>query len=412
MKNKSLLRLVLCFVCSSAFGVGNLSADTILMPNNRTLSGTAIQTNGDDVLILTKHAAFNFSKNSIKGIKPDAEKMDASASGRLPDFQKAISFLSKQSWAVNLTPIPATVIDKGIFRNVPYSSFRCGGDYEVNIYGDLESPSAIEIGLYRKLLADDSAKANCVAFVASLLSESADKDILRNLDLKKDLKSRDGVTFEITPPTDEDSYNGWWISVYSEKQLNLARASDDDLQQISVAKSQILKQSSNTSDDDSWSADDLKQARTPRKARISFTDKSGNLMKDVEVVRVVDGVSLIWSDMSKDGQNLRSGAVRLEDLPEDLRAKFGYDPTKTKTADDLAKADKDRWHQEAQTTQAAQSAQQLSQVALPQYVTPSLGNNYSSDSGYSGGGRVYVHGYTRKNGTYVNSYTRSSPHRR
>lgn len=409
MKNKALLRLVLCLACSFAF---NAVADTILMANSRTLTGTVIQTNGDDVLILTKNAAFNFSKASIKGIKPDAGTTSLPDAGRLPDLQRAVSFLSKQAWATSLTPIPATVIDKGILRNVPYSSFRCGGDYELNIYGDLEHPAAIEIGVYRKLLDDDSAKANCAAFIASLLGESADKNVLQELDLKKDLKSRDGMTFEITPPTDEDSYNGWWISVYSEKQLNLARASDDELQQISVAKSQILKQSKVESDDDSWSANDLKQARTPQKTKISFTDKSGNLIKDVEVVRVIDGVSLMWSSMSEDGGSVKSGMVRLEDLPENLRVKFGYDPAKTKAADDLAQANKERWQKEAQATQAAQSAQQVAEAALPQYSSPYNGSSYSSGSSYSGGGRVYVHGYYRKNGTYVNSYTRSAPRRR
>ena len=150
MTNKFSVVLVLACLC----GFLPASADTIVMLNNHVLTGTTIQTNDDDVLILTRYAAFNFSKASIKGILPESADASFSSTNRLPDFQKAVLFLSQQPWATNLTPIPATVIDKGILRNVPYTSFHCGSDYEVNIYGDLEHPAGIEIGVYRKLLTD------------------------------------------------------------------------------------------------------------------------------------------------------------------------------------------------------------------------------------------------------------------
>ena len=57
--------LMLACLC----GLLTASADTVVMSNNRTMEGTAIQTNDDDVLILTPYAAFNFSKASIKEIK-------------------------------------------------------------------------------------------------------------------------------------------------------------------------------------------------------------------------------------------------------------------------------------------------------------------------------------------------------
>ena len=149
--------------------------------------------------------------------------------------------MSQQTWATNIIPIAATVIDKGILRNVPYTSLRCAGNYEVNIYGDLDNPAGIEIGVYQKLINNTEAKNNCINFISALLGQSSDKKVIQALDLKKDLITRDGLTFEITPPTAEDSYNGWWISVYSEKQLNLARASDDDMNLISIAQSDAVK---------------------------------------------------------------------------------------------------------------------------------------------------------------------------
>jgi hypothetical protein len=402
---KTNLSVILICVLAWFFGASVLFGDTLVFSTGRTLSGIILQTNGDDLLVLTKYAAFNFSKTNIKEIKADTmEASESSSPGRLPNFKQAILFLSKQPWVVNLTPIPATVIDKGILRNVPYTSFRCNGDYEVNIYGDLENPSGIEIGVYRKLLNDSSAKENCVQFINGLLSQSADKEILLGLDLKKDLKTHDGLTFEITPPGDEDAYNGWWVSVYSEKQLNLARASDGEMNQISMTQADAAKNAKESKSLSSWSADELKQARTAsNNTTITFTNSSGMVVSNAAVVRVIDGVSLIWRNGPSSG-----GMVRLADLPETLRIRFGYDPVKTQAADNLAKDNRDRWQQEVQAAVQAQADQTVPMQPDSFY----LGNSVaSSDSSYSGGGSVYVHGYTRSNGTYVNAYTRSAPHR-
>lgn len=65
-----------------------------------------------------------------------------------------------------LVQIPATVIDKGVLRNVPYKSYRAG-DYEVNVYGDPDQPARVEIGVYRSLLTSQDAKHNCVDFLTS-----------------------------------------------------------------------------------------------------------------------------------------------------------------------------------------------------------------------------------------------------
>src|SRR5207249_3122550 len=83
---------------------------------------------------------------------------------------------------VALEQIPATVIDKGILKNVPYLSHR-SGDYEFNVYGDPEAPSGIEIGIYNQLLADPSAKERCVNLMVALLDKERGSKLAR---LKRD----------------------------------------------------------------------------------------------------------------------------------------------------------------------------------------------------------------------------------
>jgi hypothetical protein len=399
---KAILRFL--FVCATAgLYVGPLAfADTLVFSTGHTVSGTVIQTNGDDLLVLTPYAAYNFSRSNIKEIKTEPAGAARSAVGNaFPDFHQTILFLSKQSWATNLTPIPATVIDKGILRNVPYSSFRCGEDYEINIYGDLDQPSGLEIGIYRNLLDSKLAQNHCVAFISDLLSQSADKELVRGLDLKKDLKTRGSLTFEVTPPSAEDSYNGWWISVYSEQQLNLSRASDAEMKQITISKADVAKQPSRQ-DSPAWSADELKLAR-PSPATITFTNNSGFLVSNAEV-RVRDpGVSIIWST-----SNGNAGVVKLAELPEPLRTRFGYDPAKAEAA---AALEKEKRAQLRQTlaAQAARAARQSQDSAAAQSFGASpqfYDSDYSSGGTYSGGGSVFVHGYYRSNGSYVNGYTR------
>jgi len=239
-----------------------------------------IQTNGDDILLLTPYAAYNYSRAHLKEIKIEPEKVTRySSTNRLSGFERAILVLSKQPWATNLTPIPATVIDKGILRNVPYCSFQCGENYEVNIYGDLENPAGIEIGFYKTLIDDKLRQSNCIQFMSDLFAQATDKAIVQALELQKDLKILDDLTFEITPPIADDSYGGWWVSVYSEKQLSLARASDDEMKHISVSKLDSSKQSSQ-GDASQWSAGELKLARDSVPTTITFTNKDGQVISN------------------------------------------------------------------------------------------------------------------------------------
>ena len=408
MKTISKRGLDLFFVCITVVCASPTFADMIVLPSDQELTGEIIQTNQDDVLILTRFEAFNYSRTRIKQISAEpTETAELSSTNRMSDFETAILLLSKQSWATNLSPIPATVIDKGMLKNVPYSSFHCGVDYEVNIYGDLQNPAGIEIGIYHKLLNDDSAKSNCLNFIQTILNQQDDKAVLRTLNKTKDLKIHDDITFEITPPTGDDAYGGWWVSVYSEKRLNLARASEADMQQITMTQSDMKKDVEHATNYGSWSADDLRIARHLQPTTFTFADSSGTVISNATVANINDGVSLIWE--KDNGKTV--GFLKLEDLPPDLRTKFGYNEAKSKAADKLAAENKVEWNKEVQ------AAQQEAAATLARANTAAQ-NNYSPsyyDSSYStgdaGAGMVYVHGYYRSNGTYVHPYYRSYPSR-
>src|SRR5688572_1173986 len=78
----------------------------------------------------------------------------------LPGRTRCRQTLSVKPWAKNLKQIPSTVIDKGVLRAVPYTSYRAG-EVELNLYGDPEAPACFEIGIHGSLLTQAAAKKNC-----------------------------------------------------------------------------------------------------------------------------------------------------------------------------------------------------------------------------------------------------------
>jgi len=133
------------------------------------------------------------------------------------------------------------VVTTGTLANVPYQSFRCGpnGVFEMNIYGDPDHPAGVEMGVYAPLTADDSAKTRCLDFVASMMGDKTDIAVLRQLNREKDLIKRGGLSLEVTPPTADDSMGGWWVSVYLDDAIAKARASEEEMKQISVQRTAL-----------------------------------------------------------------------------------------------------------------------------------------------------------------------------
>lgn len=122
-------------------------------------------------------------------------------------------------------------------------------------------------------------------------------------------------------------------------------------------------------DDSTVSTSDAAASPAPSRPTITFTNKSGEVISDAEVVRTNDGVSLVWE---KDG-GAAGGVVRLEDLPEPLREQFGYDADKTAAADKLAAEQHAQWEREVAAAElAAQAALKAKTNAVPRTNSPAV----------------------------------------
>jgi hypothetical protein len=254
-------------------------ADTIEFAPGSSFDCTVLQENDQYVAVLRNVSILRFPRSAVSRISKDSasgrttERSSESAS-RLPNYATVVVQLARNDWATDLRQIPATVIDTGVLRNVPYKSQRAGGDYEINIYGDPGNPAGFEIGVRGKLLDDEQARKNCVAFTASLLSDSEDKATVARLKMDKDLVVRNELTFEVTPSTADDAYGGWWVSVYGEAILDKVRATEKELKSITVSKQSLKdtktpapKLAGTVNNDEQlaqWNADDLNYARPSR----------------------------------------------------------------------------------------------------------------------------------------------------
>jgi hypothetical protein len=192
----------------------------------------------------------------------------------LPNRTRCRQTVSVKPWAKGLKQIPSTVIDKGVLRNVPYTSYRAG-EYELNIYGDPEAPACFEIGVHGALLKSAEAKKNCFDIVGVILADAPSVAFLKALNPEGDKKARAGTTYEITPPTAEDAYGGWWISIYGEALLDKSRASAAEMAKITTTVKEVKtaetpKASGGLTVDPvtegRWGAEDLADARKKKDA--------------------------------------------------------------------------------------------------------------------------------------------------
>ena len=180
--------------------------------------------------------------------------LHASPDPKMASVTEAIIALPKFGFIEKPEEIPATVVDTGMLKFVPYVSHQVGPDREFNVYGDPANPTCIEIGLYRSLLTNDAEKNKCLALLQALVPALD----LRGIPLNGGKSMRNGVVAEVTPHTAPDAYGGWWISVYSLSRLRSEHGRSSSVSEITVDRNATTESLANAG----WTRNDF--SHSPR----------------------------------------------------------------------------------------------------------------------------------------------------
>lgn len=242
----------------------------VFLRDGAVYDGVLIRETRDEVVIRLAHGTLGIGRSDIDRVKNLGPAPAPKASERrLPGWEVVFDRVYRHPEGRSIRQIPATVIDEGVLRHVPYMSHRFGS-VELNIYGDPDAPVCIEVGIFRGRPMTPDAKQACFRLMAEILTNAEDRLALGALNLDgRERQSVRGFTFEITPPEAEDAYGGWWVSVYDGAALDGARASDAELREITASNPPVARERDHLA----WKAEDHTHARPARSAGASRPDQ-------------------------------------------------------------------------------------------------------------------------------------------
>jgi hypothetical protein len=250
---------------------------SMTLKNGKKIEGTLLQDQDGKSLVQVSYGSVTVSSGEVVKVeKTGVASAPTAGEGRLSRWDHCLHIIAERPWSKQLAQVPATVIDFGVLKNVPYLSHR-SGDFEMNVYGDPDRPAGLEMGIYRGGGTPAQRQA-CLETMCLLLKEGSDREALLSVSgLDRALVRRNGLVFEVTPPTEKDSYGGWWISIYDETALAEQRASEKELMTITLTPSQLKRPAGLHP----WQEHDLKMARpAPSEAQEPRVYKRGVFRKN------------------------------------------------------------------------------------------------------------------------------------
>lgn len=207
--------------------------DELVLRDDQRIVGTVMFENEDHVLLGQRSGTFVVPRGDVREIRrrsAGAAKQVEAKSERFPAFHTMLAVIARQPWVKDLRQVPATVVDTGELRNIPYISHKAGS-IEFNVYGDPDHPAGVEIGIY-EASPDEATRTQLRTFMVDLFPSAADKAAIQGLGLDDDSRQQDGLTFDVDPPSAQGAYGGWWLTIYDGGALDRARASAEELKTV------------------------------------------------------------------------------------------------------------------------------------------------------------------------------------
>ncbi len=259
--------------------------DALLLKDGRTVQGLIIKNTSHEVLLQEKTKETSYPKSDIVRIhdasNEGVEFTDTIRKGELPAWRVIANDLRTNDAIKSLEEIPPTVIDKGVFKNVPYMSFRVNGNVELNIYGDPEDPAGIEFGIYGGQSGDAKLRRVLRSYLSGYLTTRHEVSTLYSLSMDGGIADSGKLTFEITPEEGDDAYGAWWISLFNKKDLNAVRLNDKEYAKITVPQSDVIDKRGRVINS-AWDNAKFKLTDVMDALKVSARNATGGFYRDKE----------------------------------------------------------------------------------------------------------------------------------
>jgi len=243
MKQIILLLLFLNAFLGTSYGLDHLSPDFVIMKDGTRYEGLIIKNNANELVLQQPLGERTINKASIQRIN-DADKSmayfaDLVDPDKAPPWRMMVQDLRCNDNVKSFFQIPATRIDEGYLKNVPYLSFQVNNHGEMNVYGNPKDPACVELGSYARGERLEKFQELAREFLAGYISSRSALATFYSLNLKGEEKRAGKFIFKIKPPTESDSFGAWWISIYDPERLAKARLNDAEYQKLTLPFDQI-----------------------------------------------------------------------------------------------------------------------------------------------------------------------------
>ena len=120
---------------------------------------------------------------------------------RIAALDEVLARAEQSPCVAGLHAVPASVVELGVFKDVPYQSFS-NGNVELNAYGDPGDLVGLEAGSRN----EDPALQQClISFIAAQALTGADQQRVLRFTPAPALDAQPGLTVEVTPRTAPDA---------------------------------------------------------------------------------------------------------------------------------------------------------------------------------------------------------------
>jgi hypothetical protein len=212
--------------------------DRLEMNDGSSIRGLILRNSATSVLIQTEKTEVEIPRASIRRIHdaPDDGMVFSAVTkkGRLPQWRAIVHDFRNHDAIKSFVMVPATAVDNGVFRNIPYMSFRFNDRGELNVLGDPEHPVGLEFWIYGRNSFTTRQQRILREFLAGHLHSREELRALYAVNLAGGTARAGNLVFEITPPSAPDAYGGWWLSIYEADRLKGARLSDKEYAKVTL----------------------------------------------------------------------------------------------------------------------------------------------------------------------------------